>query len=212
MRASSWIVALGLVASLAASLGCPARSRGAVDPAGRDGAASPLPLPSPVPSGPDRATEPRSPPSPTLAPGLATTIAKVETERGGRALLVTHGDGSLFKIRAGRHQLFVGVAETSQDRRWLVVEWTDPSSLGGSLGGRIETMKALVSVEHRRVIDPAALGLGAIMDYGFEQQGKVEVLRYSVAGEKSDRTIEFAQLDQLVSRVAEPPHSRKTKR
>jgi hypothetical protein len=133
-------------------------------------------------------------------PAPSPAVADVAIDKRGRALVISYSDGTLAKIPAKRGQAFTHIMETSQDRRWAVVEWTDPETLGGSMGGRIETMTALVSVDQRRVIDPVDLGLGHLLSFGFERRGKAEVLQYAVAGKKTARTIALDALDALIKK------------
>lgn len=141
--------------------------------------------------------------NPSNSPASASAvpaITDVAVEKSGLAIVVKYSDGSRSRIRAAAQQSFVSIIDQSQDHRWVIVEWTDPSALGGSLGGRIETINALVSIDQRKIVDPVALGLGNLVAFSIEQQGKTGVLRYSVVGEKADRTIELNALEVMVEK------------
>jgi hypothetical protein len=148
-----------------------------------------------------------APPPPLKAPAQTSddgnAIAKLgETER---AVIVTRKNGTTFKIPAGKDRsgdanVIVGIMAVSAKKDWAVVNCSTEDGLGGSEAGSIATTNLLVSVEHRRFLEPEDLGLPAGTYFvDIERKGDVEVLLYTVQGK--DRKIELGKLGERLAKA-----------
>ncbi len=95
----------------------------------------------------------------------------------------------------------MGILNSSRYFDWAVIEWSETHGINGSLGGSISTRKSLLSVNHRRLLAPEALGFPRGSRFmAFEQQDDAEFLLVSVPLERGwdDQRVELDKLDLMV--------------
>ena len=92
--------------------------------------------------------------------------------------------------------------DTSANKQWAIVECSTEEEGGGSLAGSVSTAIVLVSIQHRRLIEPEKIGLERDAYFlSFERKGDVEVVTYT--GTRNGKEGEYsASLSDLERRLA----------